>query len=104
MKKQLIAVVLSSLVLAGCSAGSVNNRGSKGVNSMTEASSNSGSAVERKDVKTDFKALDPKTVPELSPGQKNQMDSTLNSTLISIDEALKALEDVPEIDLSSLEE
>lgn len=125
MKKQLATILLSVLVLSGCSAkGAGNNTLSNNAESKQNitseqasvqtpeqkpkqasnktSSAESGEVDARKAVNSNFKPLDSKSLPELSPKQKSLIDSKLNSTLKNIDKTLKSLQDAPEIDLSSV--
>lgn len=111
MKKQFIAVTLVfSLLLIGCSGKSSygNSANANGSSSVTAASSGQGTAEtsgggnKRAEVNTNFKPVKPNTVPKLTPQQKAQLDSKLNSTLKSIDNTLKSLQDAPDINLNSV--
>lgn len=115
MKKQLAALsIISSLILFGCSAkeSAVNKIPAKDVNSVTattsgqasQTSSAETSAIEKQrvEVNTNFKAVQPNSVPKLSAQQKSQIDSKLSSTLNSIDKTLKSLQDAPDINLNSI--
>lgn len=108
MKMRLIAVVLLSLLLTGCSGKDTNanltSTGSSGVQTSNgDGVSEQSTVEERVEVKTDFQPVKPNTVPKLSPKQKSQIDSKIIKTLDNIDKTLKSLQDVPEIDLSTLD-
>jgi uncharacterized protein YcfL len=113
MRNRLVtAIILSTLLLVGCSEKTSvltqPTTGSKNVTTSGQASINDGSKEaaliqQRVEINTNLKPIEPNTTPQLSSKQKSQVNSKINTTLKSIDETLKALEDMPEIDLSSLE-
>jgi PBP1b-binding outer membrane lipoprotein LpoB len=111
-KRILAAVVLSGLLLAGCS-GKTTNSNSPASNTQNSndtkvissgQATKEGASLQRVEVKTDFEPVAPNTVPKLSSKQKSKIDSKISSTLDNIDKALKSLQEMPEIDLSSLEQ
>lgn len=92
-----------SAKLTGDNSNNTNtNSATSGQASSKTSLTQSGVIGTRETVDTNFKALRPKSVPELSSKQKSQIDSKLSSTLNNIDKTLNSLEDAPEIDLNSL--
>lgn len=110
--------VLSVLLLAGCqSKGAANSKlttvpPSKGTVSTqaTKADTNTkdgNSAVvapknNNKSITADLKAATPGTIPQLSQNQKSNLKSQVDSAFSSINDSLNSLDDVKDLDLSSV--
>lgn len=94
MKKIILLVILavSILTFAGCKA--------KDISSKTSGSTTSTAVNASQSSKTD----EPNTLPELNQQEKAQISENLKPAVESIDSALKTLEEVNDIDLSSIDE
>lgn len=102
MKKILSVLLVSALVLSGCSGkGSIDSKSNGAGSQVTQEAA---AAQDRVEIKTDFQAAKPGTVPQLSVQQKTQVDAKLNSALKNIDNALNSIQDVKDIDLGSLDQ
>ena len=97
-RKIIAALIVSILVLSGC-AGKKGNTG----NSASGNLQGSGTvSTQQTGIQTDFKPIDPNTVPQLSAKQKSQVNTKLNTALDNIDKALKSIQDPKDIDTSSV--
>lgn len=114
MKKKVISILMMSiLILTGCSGKGVSSTSKSNTDSTNKASAssdiraseNSKSSVttaERVQVNIDFKELKPGTVPQLSVKQKTEVNTKLNSTVNDLSKTLKSIQDAQDIDLSSV--
>lgn len=114
MKKKILSILMiSALILSGCSAkgtllkgtDSSDTTGNPPTATSVQASKDSGSsaaAAERVEVKTDFKQVKPGTVPELSQNQKTQVNTQLKSTVNDLSKIMKSIQDAQDVDLNSV--
>lgn len=105
--KVLSLLIVSTFLLSGCSGTTAKDAeaGSNAKNSAAAAKNSQDSTAateQRVEVKTDFNAAKPGTVPQLSAEQKTQVNSKLNTSLSNVDSALKSLQEAADIDLSSV--
>lgn len=114
MKKKILSILMiSALILSGCSPKDTLLKGTDSSDSSTKSStatsvqaskdsSSSAAAAERVEVKTDFKQVKPGTVPELSQNGKVQVDKQLKATVNDLSKIMKSIQDAQDIDLSSV--
>lgn len=109
MKRKLAAILLiSTIVLSGCSGkgltgSSASKDNSAKVQSSEAAGSNANAAADQRvQVNTNFGQVNPGTVPQLSGTQKAQVNTKLNSTLKDLDNTLKSIQDAQDVDVSSV--
>lgn len=96
MSRKLAAILLiTTVLLSGCST-----KGLTGT--ATSATGDNASAEQRVQVQTNFNAIKPGTVPQLSGTQKAQVDVKVNSTLKDLDSTLKSIQDAKDIDYNSV--
>lgn len=117
MKKRLMIIcIVSAFILVACS-GKASNTSPPAVSNassstlsgesdskiLSKKSDQSADSSKITDVYSEFKPVKEKSIPQLTTQQKSKLDSKLNSALKSIDNALNSLQDVPDINLDSLE-
>lgn len=101
MKKLLSAVLMFSLILSGCSAKEALVKETKASSSVTTAEQSSTSG--RVEVKTDFKAVKPETIPELSETLKSEVEKNFKPALADLKNAMESIQDAQEINLDLIE-
>jgi PBP1b-binding outer membrane lipoprotein LpoB len=100
VKKLLSAILISSLLLSGCSAKEDLIKETKASNNAHAAQQPSTS--ERVEVNTDFKAVTPGTIPELSETLKSEVEKNFKPTIADLKDAMKSIQDAQDIDLDSI--
>lgn len=103
--KRLIfsALISSALIFSGCSSKAANGAASNNTkNSTTSSTAASANQTENNSTATgNLKPIKPNTVPQLSTEQKKKIDTKMNSTLKSLDNTLKSIQDPSDINLDS---
>ena len=108
-------LILSGLLLVGCqNNGAANSKlntaaPSKGTISKqattadtTKKDTNSAVEVSKNTITSDLKAATPGTIPQLNKIQKSNLKSEVDIAFSSIEDSLNSLDDVKNLDLSSI--
>lgn len=103
MKNKVVSIlVISALLLSGCSSkNALLNSPNKNSPASSEIQTSSKES-ERAEVKTNFEAVKPGTLPQLSEKQKSEVDSKIKPTVNDLKNTLKSIQDAQDIDLNSI--